>query len=305
MSRCQRSSQWRNSIGEPCLVKWNHIHISFTQKEIWLLGTSCPVQSIQIPALIKNHCFRWIQIFWFCISHHTTTKSDYPAIDIHNRKHHTVPELIIHTIPFINTDQSCFGNHVILISFRLQVTVQIITVLIRITQTKCLDRLVTELSFLKISKSYGSLTALKLHVIILCCSFVDFQKNCPCIRTFFCLFRVFFLRKFYPCSVCQIFQCLDKCIILILHQKCKYISSGTASKTIIHLLLPADRKRRRLFIVKRTQAKIWAAFFLQFYISRYYIYNIISWSYFFDNLIRIIHFESPHYYYSTKLFDFL
>ena len=234
----------------------DHIHIALTQKEIWLFGTPCPVQAIQIPAFIKNHCLRGVQVFWLCIAHNTAAKSDHPAVDIHDRKHHTIPELVIHPVLFINADQSRLGNHIIFIPFGLQIPIQVIAVLIRITQPERLNGLITKLTLFKIFQSDRTPAALKLYIIILCCSFVDLQKYRSGIRTFFCFSGILFLRKFHSCPVCQIFQRFNKCIILILHQKCKYISSCPASKAIIHLLLSADRKRRRLFIMKRAQAKI-------------------------------------------------
>ena len=50
---------------------------------------------------------------------------------------------------------------------------------------------------------------------------------------------------------------------------------------LIHLLLPADRKRGGLFIVKRTKPKIRTSLLLQTYISGNHIYYVIFHSDFF------------------------
>ena len=143
MSWCQGCSKWRYCIGKSRLMQGNHIHIALTKQKIRLSRLSCTIQSIQVPAFVKNDRLWWVQILWLCITHDTAAKSNNTAVYIHNRKHDPVPELIVNSVFFINTNQTCLWDHIVFVAFWFQILVQIITVLIRISQTKCFDRIVT------------------------------------------------------------------------------------------------------------------------------------------------------------------
>ena len=78
-------------------------------------------------------------------------KADHANVErIHDRKHYSVPELIISTMFFIDCDQACFHEHFVRIPFRLQILIQIIAIFIRITQTKSSNRFIGKLSVLQI-----------------------------------------------------------------------------------------------------------------------------------------------------------
>ncbi len=78
------------------------IHIALTQNDIWLPACPCQMKTVEVPALVKNRRLRRIQVFGFSVSHDTSAESDDPLPVIHNRKHDTVPELIIHAPFFVH-----------------------------------------------------------------------------------------------------------------------------------------------------------------------------------------------------------
>ena len=177
MPCCQCSPQWSYRIRKSGLMERDHIHISFAKKKVWLSWCSGTVQTIKVPALIKNDCLRWIQIFRFPISHHTATKSDHTVIDIHNWKHHTIPKLVVHTLTFIRVDQSGLSNQVFTVSLLSQILIQIITVFVRKSQSKRCDRLIWEFTVLKITVGLTSTLWFQLYVEILCSQLIHLKNR--------------------------------------------------------------------------------------------------------------------------------
>ena len=141
MAGGQRCSQRCHRIGKARLVHGDHIHISLTEDEIILPRRPCHIQAVQVTALVKNLRLRRIQVFRLAISHDTATKSDHTVIHIHDRKDHTVPELVVHSPPLVHIKQSGLTEKIITVSLALQIFIQIITVLIRIAETEFADRL--------------------------------------------------------------------------------------------------------------------------------------------------------------------
>ena len=148
--------------------------------------------------------------------------------------------------------------------------------------------LFAELTLLKISQRMCSLWAPQQHVKILCCHFVDLQKFASPVSSFPLCGRHLLLWQFNARTVCQTLHCLLKCKIFILHHKGKYISTCSASKTVIHLFSRRHRKRRCLFVVKRTESKIRTSLFLKAHITGNNVYHIISGTHFFNQFIGIV-----------------
>ena len=134
----------------------------------------------------------------------------------------------------------------------------------------------------------SSLWTAQQHIEIFCRYFIYFQEPAPPICGFPLGGRHLLLRKFNACPIRQTLHCLLKCKIFILHHKGKYISTCSASKTVIHLFSRRHRKRRCLFIVERTEPKIRASPFLKAHITGNDVYHIISGSHFFNQFIGIV-----------------
>ena len=90
-------------------------------------------------------------------------------------------------------------------------------------------------ALLKISQRMCSLWASQQRIEILCCHFVDLQKFTSPVCRFPLCRRHFLLWQLNARTVCQTLHSLLKCKIFILHHKGKYISTCSASKTVIHL----------------------------------------------------------------------
>ena len=71
-----------------------YIHVSLAEQDKLLSGGSGIIKPIKVPALVKQLRLRRIQVFGFSVSHDAAAKTDHPVIDIHNRKHDAVPELV-------------------------------------------------------------------------------------------------------------------------------------------------------------------------------------------------------------------
>ena len=66
--------------------------------------------------------------FGFCIPHHTAAEADHPAVHIHDRKDHPVPELIIYSLFFIRIDKPGLTDHILTVPLFPEVLIQIVTV---------------------------------------------------------------------------------------------------------------------------------------------------------------------------------
>ena len=102
MPRCKCGPKGRHCIRKSRLVQSDHIHIALAQEKIRFPGSSCPIQPIEIAALIENRRLRGIQILWLRIPHDTSAKPYHTTIDIHNREHDPVPELVMDSLFLIH-----------------------------------------------------------------------------------------------------------------------------------------------------------------------------------------------------------
>ena len=146
MTGREGSSKRSHRICKACLMHGNHVHITLTEDQIILSRGSCHIQTVQIPAFIKNLRLRRVQIFRFSVSHHAPAKTDHPVIDVHDRKNHTVPEFIIHSPSLVRIKQSGFPQKLIRISLCLHIFIKVIAVLVGISKTEFLDRLLAQTS---------------------------------------------------------------------------------------------------------------------------------------------------------------
>ncbi len=201
MSLCQRCAKRSNRIGKSCLMKRYDIHISLAEKKIRLPGGSCTVQSIQIPALIKDKCLRRIQILGLCIPHDAPSEPDHTAVCIHNRKHDPVPELVIDALSLIYTDQSRLGDQLIFVPLSLKVLIQIIAVLVRVSKAESLDGLLPKSPSGQVCICMRPSSAFKLNVKIPGSLLVNLQQNRFRIRPLLRFLRVFPFRQLYPRTV--------------------------------------------------------------------------------------------------------
>ena len=124
----------------------NDIHVALAQNNVSLPGGSRKIQSVEVPALVKNRSFRGIQVFRSPVPHHSAAEPDYPVIDILNGKNHPVPELVIHAMLFIHIAQSCLMNELLGIAFAAQILHQVIACLIGKAKTKLFDGFICQLT---------------------------------------------------------------------------------------------------------------------------------------------------------------
>ena len=198
-SKCR--SQRCHRIGKPCLMHGYHIHISFTQDQIIFSRGSCNIQPVQIPAFIKNRSLRRVQVLRLSVTHHSASKSDHAVIHIHDRENNPVPELIIHSMPFIHVEQSRFTEPLITVSFGFEVFIQAAAKLVRITKPKFPHRLFTQLTPCEVFMSLPAAFCTELIIIILRRLLIDFQKFCLLLCFFSHFSGIFNLWKFYSRSV--------------------------------------------------------------------------------------------------------
>ena len=188
MSGCEGCSKRSHGVGKTGLVQRDHIHITLAQKEIRLPRCPCPVQSIQVSALIKHRRLRRIQILWLCIPHNTPSEADHPAVHVHDRKNDPVPELVINTFFLIRIDQTCLTDQFLAIPFSPQIIIKVVTEYIRIPEAECLDRIIRQPSVFQISQSFPATVRFQLYVIISGGFFVHLQDRSLEVCFFLCLF---------------------------------------------------------------------------------------------------------------------
>ena len=236
MAGSQCRSKRSHRIRKTCLMHGDNIHISLTEDQIFPPRRPRNIKSVQVTALIKDLGLRGVQILRFAVTHHTSAKTDHTVIDIHDRKDHTVPELIIHTMTLVHIKKPGFPKPVITVALGLKELIQSSAEFVRIPKPELTHRLLTEPAPCKVLIPLRALLCTELIVEILRGLLVDLQKFC----TLLCLLShfsgIFDLGKFHSRAVSEMLQRLAKRIILIFHDKIKNIPTGSAAKTIIHLL---------------------------------------------------------------------
>ena len=106
MTACERRTERRHGIVKSCLMQCNHIHISLAQEQLRLFCRPCEIESVKIAALVEYLRLGGIEILWLSISHDAPAKSDHLIVHIHDRKHGTVPELIMSAPHLIDRDKT-------------------------------------------------------------------------------------------------------------------------------------------------------------------------------------------------------
>ena len=97
---------------------------------------------------------------------------------IHNRKHRTIPELIVPASDLIYRHKTCLLKYLIIIALAAQILVQIITVLVRVTKPELLHCLIGQLSLFEILMCPLSSRSTKQHIKILCSLFIYLKQLC-------------------------------------------------------------------------------------------------------------------------------
>ena len=82
------------------------IHITLAADKPFSPASPGNIHRKQIPALIKYNCITGVDILWFSITHDSSTKSDHLTIDIQDRYHRTIPELVRSAIFLVDHDQT-------------------------------------------------------------------------------------------------------------------------------------------------------------------------------------------------------
>ena len=95
MFLCQGGSQRGHSAVEAILVQGNGIHIALHQDQRAKLGLLRHIQGKQVLPLVKNLCFRGIQVFGRGIVHNPAAKADDVAPDIDDGEHEPVAEPVV------------------------------------------------------------------------------------------------------------------------------------------------------------------------------------------------------------------
>ena len=200
MSGGKRCTQRSHRICKSCLVQRDHIHIAFTKKKIWLSGCPCAIQAVQIPAFIKHRCFGRIQVFGLAVAHHSAAESDHPAVYVHNRKHHSVPELVIDALPLICVNQSGLPDQIPrCIPLPLRYWYRSSLYLLEYPSPKrCNCTRLTVLCFSDMYRPCFPAFGFELHIKVLCRLLIYLQVSTTSDLPFFCFFRVFHLRQSRP-----------------------------------------------------------------------------------------------------------
>ena len=95
---------------------------------------------------------------------------------IHNRKHRTIPELIVPASDLIYRHKTGLLKYLIIIALAAQILVQIIAVLVRVSKPELLHCLIGQLSLFEILIRLLSSRPPKQHIKILCSLLIYLKK---------------------------------------------------------------------------------------------------------------------------------
>ena len=123
-----------------------------------------------------------------------------------------------------------------------QILAKIIACLIGIAQSEPVHCFITELSALQIIQPHTPLWCTQLIIKVSRSFLIDLQKRLSAVFLLSCLFGILDLRQCDPRPVCQQLDCFRKGVILIIHDKGKYITARSAAEAVIHLFPGADGK---------------------------------------------------------------
>ena len=262
LSRGKGSTEGGDGLAETGLMHGNDIHIAFAYDKASGPAAFGQVETVQVTALVKDRRIIGIQIFGFAISHHTAAETDDPAVGVLDGKHDPVEETVMQAPLFIKKADPRFNQQGILIPLFLQIGSQVRGPAVRVAQTEFLHGLRTEGPAGQILHTRAASGRTQKPVIISGGVLIDGQELFPLLRPFFGVFGIRGFRQPDTGLVRQLFQRLLKTHVVILHQKSNGIAAGAAAEAVKGLPLAADRKGRRLFIMKGTQAHIAGALFL-------------------------------------------
>ena len=214
----------------------DHIHIALTGQHIFFPAGTGIIQSVQIAALVKDQCFRRIQVFRCSISHNASAKADDAIVHVHDREHNAVPELVMAASLF-HGYQAAVAQYFVCIAPGAQILIQVIAGLIGKPQSKPANGIIRQFPSVKIIIARLALRLMQLVIKIISCQLVDLQKSRTpvCFRPLF--FGILHLRQMNAGPVCQHLQSLRKGVILIFHHERNDIAPSPAPEAVIHLLL--------------------------------------------------------------------
>ena len=244
-------------IVEARLMLGYNVHIPFAEYDSASSGLSGYIHGEEISALTKDIRLLCIYILRKSVSQNSSAECDYLIVYISYRYYDSVPEYIMYAASLIYFHQSRVSEDFLREPFGLQEFIQIVTVNVRVSEAELHYCLIRVASLPVILISVTSSFCLGQKVMEVCrCHLVGF-KYCLLLAYLCFLGRgKFFLRKSYSRSLGQELYGFLKCKVFVFHYEGIYISSGSASEAVIHLLLFAYRKGRRLLVMKRAAAFI-------------------------------------------------
>ena len=259
-------SQGSHRVFKARLMHGNHIHVALADQHALFPGRPGHVQAIEVPALVEDCRLRGVQIFRFSISHDTAAEADDPVVHVHDRKNDTVPEFIVHTVSLIHIHKSGFPQKLVGDALFFQIKIEVVAVFVGIAKAEASDRLIGEPPVFQVFHGLTAVLGPKLVIIVFGCHLVHVQDAGTKILGPSFLLGVFFLRKCDASPLCQKFHSFRERIILVLLNKRKYVSTRSATETVIHLLIRTYGKGGRFLIVEGAEPEVGASLPLEFYI---------------------------------------
>ena len=110
----QRCAERRNDMGKPRPVQCDGIDIALDheQRAGIVRRLAGPVEVVERRSLVKDRCFRRIQILRLRIfRERAATERDHPALRIRDREHHAIPEAIVGDRVILELDQQPGLHH--------------------------------------------------------------------------------------------------------------------------------------------------------------------------------------------------
>ena len=251
----RRGPECGDHIEDAVLKKHDHVHIPFYHEHEGDLTQFLVrlVETVKLPALVKQWCFRCVQILGFFFRQDAATKTDGTTADIPDRKHDAVAETVVNLVllHLVDDHTALFEQFDIVISVT-HVVEHVVPAGRRKADAELAGGLSGNAAGLQIINGFKSEVMVSQGVA---------EKAVSLLKGLIERLASFGRRIAGPGFAGNVqtslfgegFNGFRKCNSVKIHDKANGITAGATTKTVIELFILAYSKRRGFFIVK------WAA----------------------------------------------
>ena len=277
---CKRRARRRHHILHPALVHGYHVHVSFHKNTLVFLnyGLLGLIEAVKLVTLLIDLRFGRIHVLChiLVLTQSAATERNHLSRDGEHRENHAASETVLHRtalglVAKARLQKEFFGETL----FEGGI-IEVITLFERIAQMEALYHGIVDAAFTEIAQADILSRLCFEHTLLemLHGKIIDGKHTLAltCLLAF--LVGQLMLLNLYMVFIGKITESLIEAHLLQLHNEIDRASALTAAETLAYTLRLRDTKRRRAFIMERTQAYIAAASALQVHKVTHNLHNV-------------------------------